>query len=214
MQDLINENFIQIDYFRLLLGSLLLIIQILLISSLYKSYSSSYNNKNKFSKNLIPFGISILIIVTVIKSSLALSLGLIGALSIIRFRTAIKDPEEIIILLMIMGCAVSIAAERELVGVLLIIVYLISYFLINKQNMTNSSSSYDVSIIVDLNKSQKLNDLIFNEFNSKLVFFSKGSGESLNLLYKVYDKKNLESIIAYFDQLQVKYTIETSLNED
>tara|TARA_Y100000385_G_C13052046_1_gene620250 strand:- start:133 stop:777 length:645 start_codon:yes stop_codon:yes gene_type:complete len=214
MQDLINENFIQIDYFRLLLGSLLLIIQILLISSLYKSYSSSYNNKNKFSKNLIPFGISILIIVTVIKSSLALSLGLIGALSIIRFRTAIKDPEEIIILLMIMGCAVSIAAERELVGVLLIIVYLISYFLINKQNMTNSSSSYDVSIIVDLNKSQKLNDLIFNEFNSKLVFFSKGSGESLNLLYKVYDKKNLKSIIAYFDQLQVKYTIETSLNED
>ena len=214
MQDLLNENFIQIDYFRLLLGSLLLIIQILLISSLYKSYSSSYNNKNKFSKNLIPFGISILIIVTVIKSSLALSLGLIGALSIIRFRTAIKDPEEIIILLMIMGCAVSIAAERELVGVLLIIVYLISYFLINKQNMTNSSSSYDVSIIVDLNKSQKLNDLIFNEFNSKLVFFSKGSGESLNLLYKVYDKKNLKSIIAYFDQLQVKYTIETSLNED
>ena len=77
MQDLLNENFIQIDYFRLLLGSLLLIIQILLISSLYKSYSSSYNNKNKFSKNLIPFGISILIIVTVIKSSLALSLGLI-----------------------------------------------------------------------------------------------------------------------------------------
>ena len=214
MQDLLNENFIQIDYFRLLLGSLLLIIQILLISSLYKSYSSSYNNKNKFSKNLIPFGISILIIVTVIKSSLALSLGLIGALSIIRFRIAIKDPEEIIILLMIMGCAVSIAAERELVGVLLIIVYLISYFLINKQNMTNSSSSYDVSIIVDLNKSQKLNDLIFNEFNSKLVFFSKGSGESLNLLYKVYDKKNLKSIIAYFDQLQVKYTIETSLNED
>ena len=34
-------------------------------------------------------------VIAVIKQSLALSLGLVGALSIIRFRTAIKDPEEL-----------------------------------------------------------------------------------------------------------------------
>ena len=35
------------------------------------------------------------LIISVVKSSLTLSLGLVGALSIIRFRTAIKEPEEL-----------------------------------------------------------------------------------------------------------------------
>ncbi len=39
-----------------------------------------------------------LLVISIVKSSLALSLGLVGALSIVRFRTAIKDPEELIYL--------------------------------------------------------------------------------------------------------------------
>ena len=92
MEKILNQELIQIDYLRLILGVVILISEILVIKFLYEKFSHSYNNKMKFSKNFIPFGISILIIVSVIKSSLALSLGLIGALSIIRFRTAIKEP--------------------------------------------------------------------------------------------------------------------------
>lgn len=36
------------------------------------------------------------VVITVVKFSLALSLGLVGALSIVRFRAAIKEPEELI----------------------------------------------------------------------------------------------------------------------
>ena len=39
-----------------------------------------------------------MLIITVVKTSLALSLGLVGALSIVRFRSAIKDPEELLYL--------------------------------------------------------------------------------------------------------------------
>ena len=39
-----------------------------------------------------------LLVISVVKSSLALSLGLVGALSIVRFRTPIKEPEELVIL--------------------------------------------------------------------------------------------------------------------
>ena len=39
--------------------------------------------------------ITIMVVITIVKSSLALSLGLVGALSIVRFRTAIKEPEEL-----------------------------------------------------------------------------------------------------------------------
>ena len=39
---------------------------------------------------------NIFVIVITIKSSLVLSLGLVGALSIIRFRTAVKEPEQLV----------------------------------------------------------------------------------------------------------------------
>ncbi len=214
MGEIISENFIQIDYFRLLLGSFLLIVQILIISNLYKNFSSSYNNKNKFAKNLIPFGIAILIIVTVIKSSLALSLGLIGALSIIRFRTAIKDPEEIIILLVIMGCAVSIAAEKELVGAILIVIYFICYYFINKNAYSENIDTFDVSVSVRINNSLDLNKLVFNKFNSRLIYFNMSSSENLNLLYKIQNREALKEIINYFNKLKIDYSIETTLNEN
>ena len=37
-----------------------------------------------------------MVIISIVKSSLALSLGLVGALSIVRFRAAIKEPEELV----------------------------------------------------------------------------------------------------------------------
>ncbi|MBK8502327.1 MAG: DUF4956 domain-containing protein [Saprospiraceae bacterium] len=61
----------------------------------YVQFGTSVTNRRKFSMNFIPLALTTFVIITVIKSSLALSLGLVGALSIVRFRAAIKDPEEL-----------------------------------------------------------------------------------------------------------------------
>ena len=53
------------------------------------------SNRKIFSKNFFIITTTTMLIITVVKSSLALSLGLVGALSIIRFRAAIKEPEEL-----------------------------------------------------------------------------------------------------------------------
>ena len=53
------------------------------------------NDKDYFSDTFIPLAIITTLVITVIKFSLALSLGLVGALSIVRFRAAIKEPEEL-----------------------------------------------------------------------------------------------------------------------
>ena len=47
------------------------------------------------SQKFFVLSLTTMIIITIVKSSLALSLGLVGALSIVRFRTAIKEPEEL-----------------------------------------------------------------------------------------------------------------------
>jgi hypothetical protein len=50
-------------------------------------------------------------VIFVIKSSLALSLGLVGALSIVRFRAAIKEPEELIFLFFCIAVGLALGAK-------------------------------------------------------------------------------------------------------
>jgi len=54
-------------------------------------------------------GVSIAAIFVCIQFSLALSLGLLGALSIIRFRTPIKEPEEVAFVMLVVATSIACA---------------------------------------------------------------------------------------------------------
>ena len=69
----------------------------------------------------------------IVKSSLAFSLGLVGALSIVRFRAAIKEPEELVYLFLVIATGLGLGANQTkitILGVLttLVITFLFSYF--------------------------------------------------------------------------------------
>lgn len=55
-----------------------------------------------------------ILIITVVKSSLALSLGLVGALSIVRFRTPIKEPEELAYLFIAIAMGLGLGADQRI----------------------------------------------------------------------------------------------------
>jgi uncharacterized membrane protein YhiD involved in acid resistance len=68
----------------------------LLIFYIYrKTYKGVIYNR-QFNIGLVLTGLVVTLVVLPISSNVALSLGMIGALSIIRFRTAIKDPKDIV----------------------------------------------------------------------------------------------------------------------
>ena len=81
------------------------------IKKVYIRSSQSLSNKEYFSDLFIPLGIITCLVITVIKFSLALSLGLVGALSIVRFRAAIKEPEELIYLFLVIGLSLIHISE-------------------------------------------------------------------------------------------------------
>ena len=88
--------------------------------------------------NIIPILSSIVfIVILVVKSSLALSLGLVGALSIVRFRTPIKEPEELVYLFLAIAIGLGCAANYTLItAIITIIILLFIYlFLSNKENL-------------------------------------------------------------------------------
>lgn len=82
----------------------------LILSEVYKRFGQSLSNRRKFGLLLPSIAMTTALIIMVVKSSLALSLGLVGALSIIRFRTAIKEPEELAYLFLTISIGLGMGA--------------------------------------------------------------------------------------------------------
>lgn len=104
----------------------ILVLISLLLSIIYQKFGNSLSNRKKFAANFVLLSLITMMIISVIRSSLALSLGLVGALSIIRFRSAIKEPEELayIFLAVSLGLAFG-AGQREVAIVFFILISLV-----------------------------------------------------------------------------------------
>jgi len=77
-------------------------------------FASTLSNRGEFAQ-VFPFILlTTVLIISVVKSSLALSLGLVGALSIVRFRTPIKEPEELAYLFMAIAMGLGLGADQTL----------------------------------------------------------------------------------------------------
>ena len=79
------------------------------------SYGNSLSNKRVFASNFELIAITTMIIITIVKSSLALSLGLVGALSIVRFRAAIKEPQELAYLFFTIAIGLGMGADQRVI---------------------------------------------------------------------------------------------------
>ena len=114
LQDFLVNQPIQIDYPYLILALILAALLALILSALYVKYGTSISNRKKFSSNFVLLATTTTLIIMVVKSSLALSLGLVGALSIVRFRAAIKEPEELAFLFLVIAIGLGLGAGQLL----------------------------------------------------------------------------------------------------
>lgn len=103
-----------------------------LIQIYYIRFGTSITNRKRFANIFLPLALATMLIITIVKSSVALSLGLVGALSIVRFRAAIKDPEELTYLFLIIGVGLGTGAGQTRITSLAMFLILILLF-INKR---------------------------------------------------------------------------------
>ena len=87
----------------------------------YKKFGSTLTNREEFG-SIFPFILlTTVLVISIVKSSLALSLGLVGALSIVRFRTPIKEPEELLYLFIAIAVGLGLAANQTILTVVIFI---------------------------------------------------------------------------------------------
>jgi hypothetical protein len=86
-----------------------------ILSRVYIHWGSSLTNRRRFAANFMLMTLTTTFIILVVRSSVALSLGLVGALSIVRFRTAIKEPEELAYLFFAIGLGIGLGDNQRLI---------------------------------------------------------------------------------------------------
>ena len=194
LENFINnlETFNEIDYIRTFLSLICCIILSFALKYLYIEKSISLSNKSHIANVLPMLSLITFLVSLIVKSSLALSLGLVGALSIVRFRTPIKEPEELIYLFMAIALGLGYGAGQIIPTTsVAIIIFLIIWFFIGN-NYNKISSEYN--LIINCGSLDKNNDFVSNEFMvDKLQTFFKefelvkyeSSEESVNFVVKV-----------------------------
>jgi len=169
----LNSN-IQIDFGNFFLALLLSLILSLIVKFTYLKVGRALNDKDYFSDTFIPLALITTLVITVIKFSLALSLGLVGALSIVRFRAAIKEPEELVYLFFVIAIGLANGANQFLLSfastvIIVLFLFIRSYFKNKKSDEVNFSSDSNI-ISINISNNAKSIDLIINDLKVDLKF--------------------------------------------
>ncbi|MCF7835513.1 MAG: DUF4956 domain-containing protein [Candidatus Marinimicrobia bacterium] len=131
IQQFIDTGLVEISLVSFITNLILAVFLSSLLAVFYVRYGDSLSNRRAFAKNFLLLAVTTTLIITIIKSSLALSLGLIGALSIVRFRAAIKDPEELVYLFLAIAVGLGLGAEQRIITITALVLILIALWLRN-----------------------------------------------------------------------------------
>mgnify|MGYP001173033154 CR=1 FL=1 len=191
----INQN-IDIGVYSFLISLICAAILSFLVQIFYLKNSSTLSDKREFSKNFVILGVTTCIVIMIVKSSLALSLGLVGALSIVRFRAAIKEPEELVYLFLIIAIGLGSGANQILIttiGIIFSLTIITIYSKFHKNFKDNLNKQIAIGIIVDQNLSDIDIDNILKDIkriSKELKFISMSrSNENTSINFDVKPTK-------------------------
>jgi hypothetical protein len=144
------SNNVPLDEF--LLNVIVTAILVALLRLFYIHFGNAISNRRRFANNFLPLALGTLLIIMIVKSSIALSLGLVGALSIVRYRAAIKDPEELTYLFIAIGLGLAGGANQPILAIVAFAVILgILYLskLLGRQQVFRQENRLFVNIQTD-----------------------------------------------------------------
>lgn len=164
-QEFLTSQSVQVPVLTFIFNLVIAAILAHLLAKVYVRYGTSLSNRKLFSRNFLLMAMITMLIISIVKSSLALSLGLVGALSIVRFRAAIKEPEELMYLFFTIAIGLGLGADQTIITIIAFLV-IVAIVIIHKratgpsddnQNLhltltTAKSSAFDLDSLIGLLK--------------------------------------------------------------
>tara|TARA_B100000242_G_C42966116_1_gene448196 strand:- start:266 stop:937 length:672 start_codon:yes stop_codon:yes gene_type:complete len=180
----------------------------LILRELFLRYSNISFNRSSIARNLVILSCIVFVVIVIVKNSLALSLGLVGALSIVRFRTPIKDPTELIYLFFSIALGLGFGSSQTLITAILSILLFLYIYFTRTQNFATSQID-DYNFIIEWNDKNesldKINEIIksYNEIVSIEKISSEKNKMVVMYCINVQSEKNLFKLINDVKKLKI-----------
>ena len=186
----------------------------LFIFMVYKKTFSGVMYSSTFGVTLIALTMITTVVILAVTSNVVLSLGMVGALSIVRFRTAIKEPLDIAFLFWAIAVGIVLAAGMIPFAVIgSVVIGIILLIFVNKNSYTNP---YIVVLQCDSKESEQTAKEFLQAQVNKVVVKSKtvqrGNIE-LNLEVRLKDD-NTDFVNVLSEMAGVKSAVLVSYNGD
>jgi uncharacterized membrane protein YhiD involved in acid resistance len=186
-----------------------------LIYLVFVKYGSTISSRRQFGRVFVLVAVCTTLIIAIIKSSIALSLGLVGALSIVRFRAAVKEPEELAYLFLCVAVGLGFGAGLRVITlfaatlILLIIAARGEIF----RKPTNATYNFSVNA-VKLSLDEVVN-ILRPYTNALSVRRIDSAKDALNLMFTVEFKSlgKLESAVEQLKSLDESVAVSFISNE-
>ncbi len=205
IQGLFDLNTSDINLYLLVVKVLLTSALCFLVAMVYVRFGNSLSNRKALSKNFVLIGLTTMIIITIVKSSLALSLGLVGALSIVRFRTAIKEPEELAYFFIVISIGLGIGAEQMWVSIIGTLATCLIIFLNNRKQAADINQNLLIKMpSAKEDQAQGLIDYLKSNCNSLELRRLDELDNQVELSFGV-NFKNIEQLISTKNYLNKTY---------
>jgi len=139
----------------------------LFIYLLYKRIFSGVLYSKSFNVSLIGMSVITSMVIMAVNSNLILSLGMVGALSIVRFRTPIKDPTDLIFLFWSAAAGIVVGAGFYTLAIIGSVIIGLVLFVFIK------SASFETPYLMVVNCADKQSEeLVFNKLKEKVKRFN------------------------------------------
>jgi len=208
LQFFIDQS-IQIDTTNFFINILAAIILCFFVQITYNKTAQTLSSVKNFSSNFIILGLTTTVIITIVKSSLALSLGLVGALSIVRFRAAIKEPEELVFLFLIIAIGLGCGASQLIVSIIGTVTAILVILIVKKFRTNDEKLNIDkFNISINSNKRLNSNDLKniidivsnYSESNELVSISQNSDGTNINMFSKFKKFNDIQKLDKVFQK--------------
>ena len=211
LNDLLANSGDGVEVIPTLIAFIICLAMAFVLRRFYQERSYSLSGKSHIASIIPILAAVVFLVIVVVKSSLALSLGLVGALSIVRFRTPIKEPEELIYLFLAIAIGLGYGAGHILITSLLVtgILIVIYFWLSNRQGAIVNEYNF----VINWRNSEVSFDAILsavNEFSEtvKLIRLDQGGDRNMAVLQLAPKEQfNFDEILKSIQTIDSESTI-------
>ena len=215
ISDVIRNKFVE-EFTAISVGTLVITMALsfllgLFVLVVYRLTYSGPSFSKSFALSLVMLSMVTALAILTVRSNVVLSLGMVGALSIVRFRTAIKDPMDTVFMFWSIVAGIITGAGYVTVAILATLLLGVLFMVINLLTGHLNGSAYLVVIrytdagegavrskVNSLGK-YKLKSRSMNERETELVLETKLSKKQMDALASLLDAEGVSdvNIISY-----------------